>query len=190
MSPAVKRKPAHKRQVGRQDIWENIRLGRDFFTVNSLVDATGAAAKTVRDYLRCLKAGGVVREKGDHGYELIKDCGHHAPRLKPDGSPVTQGAGVENMWRSMRMLPQFDAREIAAHSTTDSVTVSDETARAYIGMLLKTGYLRVITKAVPNKRMATYRLIRNSGPKPPQIQRVKQVYDPNTSEVYLPEGSA
>lgn len=52
-------------------------------------------------------------------------------------------------------------------------------------MLLNTGFLRVVQKADPVKgRIATYRLIRNDGPKPPQIQRVKQVFDPNTGKVY------
>ena len=37
-------------------------------------------------------------------------------------------------------------------------------------------------------RIARYRLVRNNGPKPPQIQRVKRVYDPNSREVFMPEG--
>ncbi len=184
------RRPAHVGSPGRQEIWQAIRLGRSFFTVNSLMDASGANRKTIEDYLRCLIPGGVIGQKGDSGYELIEDRGHHAPRLNRDGRPVTQGAGVENMWRSMRMLGQFDARDIAAHSTTHSVSVSDATAKSYISMLLRTGYLRVVSKAVPGRRAAVYRLIRNSGPRPPQIQRVKQVWDPNTRQVHSPKGAA
>jgi hypothetical protein len=56
-------------------------------------------------------------------------------------------------------------------------------------MLLATGYLRVVEKANPSQdKLAVYRLIRNDGPKPPMIQRVKQVYDPNTGRVYRKAG--
>ena len=91
------------------------------------------------------------------------------------------------MWTSMRGLGEFNPRDIAAHSTTPDVRVSELTAKAYCAMLLKTGYLRVLKKAEPMAgRQAIYRLIRNSGPKPPQIQRIKQVYDPNTGAVHIP----
>lgn len=51
--------------------------------------------------------------------------------------------------------------------------------------------LRVVQKASPGHgRKAIYRLIRNTGPLPPQIQRVKHVFDPNTREVHMPENGA
>ena len=44
------------------------------------------------------------------------------------------------------------------------------------------------TKADPAQaQIARYRMIRPSGPRAPQIQRVRQVYDPNTGEVYPAE---
>lgn len=187
MTQSAGRRPAHAPTPGRQEIWEAIRLGRGFFTVLSLVDATGANRKTVEDYLRCLLPAGVIAQKGDSGYELIDDRGHHAPRLNRSGKPVMQGAGVENMWRSIRGLGQFTALDVAVHSTAGPVSVTEATAKAYVSMLLRTGYLKVVTKAVPGKRQATYRLIRNTGPKPPKVQRVKHVYDPNTKEVHIPE---
>ncbi len=101
--------------------------------------------------------------------------------------PVTQGTGTENMWRSMRMMGQFTPLDIAVHSTTDTVSVTEATARGYCSMLLKAGYLGVVRKAVPGKWPATYRFVRDTGPLPPQIQRVKQVFDPNIREVtYYP----
>ena len=45
------------------------------------------------------------------------------------------------------------------------------------------GYLTCIQKANAH-RQATYRLTRDSGPLAPQIQRVKQVFDPNSKTVY------
>ncbi|WP_353429461.1 hypothetical protein [Paracoccus denitrificans] len=171
----------------RQEVWEAIRKQPERFTVDDLVARSGANRKTVQDYLRCLLPGGVIQAEGGDNYSLIDDRGYHAPRLNRAGQPVSQGAGVENMWRSMRGLAEFSPRDISAHSTTPDVRVSEPTAKAYCFMLLKTGYLRVIKKAEPMAgRQAIYRLIRNSGPKPPQIQRIKQVFDPNTGAVHVP----
>ena len=180
------RRPASEPTIGRQEIWTAIRAfgpGRAF-TLVELVDASHANRKTAQDYLRCLGPGGIVETREGGSYALITDAGYHAPRLNRSGQPVTQGAGTENMWRSMRMLTQFSWQDIAAHSTTPSVTVSSDSAKTYCGMLLKCGYLRVIPKADTRGRLAIYRLVRNSGPLPPMIQRVKRVYDPNTRAVY------
>lgn len=190
MSGTSGRRPAHTPTAGRQEIWEGIRAWSGLFTAIDIARATGANRKTVDDYLRCLVPGGVVEAIGDSQYRLVEDRGHHAPRLNRKGKPVMQGAGLENIWRSMRMLGQFTSQELALHSTTEHVAVSEATAKAYTSMLMRTGYLRVIQKAVPGKRKAVYRLIRNSGPRPPQIQRVKHVFDPNTRQVHIPGGEA
>jgi len=100
---------------------------------------------------------------------------------------VTQGGGVENMWRTIRILAEFTPRDIAAHATTDTVRVSEASARSYCGLLHRTGFLRVVYPSRPKKNPAVYRLIRNSGPKAPMIQRVKRVFDPNTNEVFDPK---
>lgn len=191
MTRKAGRRPADAPTPGRQEIWDAIRSAPRGFTVADLIGASGANRKTVEDYLRCLLPGGVIAAVGEtSAYELVDDRGFHAPRLNRQGQPVTQGAGVENMWRSMRGLREFSALDLAAHSSTDTVTVSEATAKAYCSNLLRCGFLDVVRKAVPGKRAAIYRLIRNTGPKPPQIQRVKQVYDPNTRQVHLPGGAA
>lgn len=95
-----------------------------------------------------------------------------------------------NIWRSMRMLKKFSALDLATHSNTDTVKVTEATAQSYCVMLLATGFLTVVQKAAPVEgRKAIYRLIRDDGPKPPMIQRVKQVYDPNTGKVYQKAGA-
>lgn len=190
MKAKAGRRPADVDTPGRQEVWDAIRSAADGFSAADLIGASGANRKTVEDYLRCLIPAGVVEHLDTGGFRLADDRGFHAPRLNRQGQPVTQGAGVENMWRSMRGLVQFTPRDLAVHSTTPTVSVSENTAKAYCTMLLKTGYLVVVQKAVPLKRQATYRLVRNTGPKPPQIQRVKHVYDPNTKEVHIPEGGA
>lgn len=191
MTAKAGRRAATATTPQRQEIWEAIRKQPERFSVNELIDRSGANRKTVQDYLRCLWAGEVITSDGDGVYSLANDRGVHAPRLNRAGKPVRQGAGVENMWRSMRGLAEFSPRDIAAHSTTPDVSVTEWTAKSYCSMLLRTGYLRVIKKADPGKgSQAIYRLIRNSGPKPPQIQRIKQVFDPNTGAVHVPGGRA
>lgn len=176
----------------RQTIWDTIRelAGEDLaghFTVTDIVDRTGVHRKTASDYFAGLVAAEYLTPTADTPpvFVLRKDGGVHAPRVRRDGTAVTQGAGTLNMWRSMRVMAQFDYRDIALHSTTPTVSVTEETAKSFCAMLLATGFLRVVQKADPVKgRLAIYRLIRNDGPKPPQIQRVKQVFDPNTGKVY------
>lgn len=187
-------KPVDVAKDNRQDIWDALRKSAGAWCrASDLAEAVKVHRKTATDYLACLKAAGLVeaRKLDERGQEvrLVRDAGHHAPRLRKDGSAVTQGAGTVNMWRSMRMLGKFGYIDVALHSSTPTVTVPPQAAQAYCKMLLATGFLRVIQKADPVKgRKAIYRLIRNDGPKPPMIQRVKQVYDPNTGTVYRKAG--
>lgn len=182
---AASRKPAD-----RQALWEaTLGFAERAFTITDLQTATDMDRRTIASYLQCLVAGGYGdRALGDDGawwYRLTRDpLPRHAPRLNRAGQPVTQGAGVENMWRSMRMLGQFSPRDIAAHSCTDAVSVTEATANSYCSTLFRAGFLRVVRKAVPGRAQAIYRLVRNSGPLPPQIQRAPQVFDPNTGAVH------
>lgn len=188
------RKPSDQANPGREAIWAAIRASgaREPMTAAQLVAATGAHNKTVRDYLKGLVAAGFLKLEEADGHAarwaLVRDCGHEAPRVRRDGSPVTQGEVTEQLWRSMYMLKEFSFADLIQTAT---VTIPVETAKAYCKMLLATGYLQVKQKADPSKaRIARYKLIRNNGPKPPQIQRVKRVYDPNTREVFMPEDQA
>lgn len=176
---------------GQQAIWDEIRR-LNIFTVTEIWGVVDMHRKSIINYVKRLEAGGFVEQREDfttsHRYKLVRDAGVHAPRLQKDGSPVTQGEANANMWRAMRMMKQFTPLDLSTHSTTDSVSVAETTAKCYCTMLLKAGYLRVIEKANPfQARQATYRLVRNTGPFPPQVQRVKQVFDPNLNKVtYAP----
>lgn len=178
---------------GMDGVWAEIRR-LNIFTKREIHDNTDIHNKTITDYMQRLMAGGYIEEHStyqDSGrYVLVRDAGVHPPRIRLNGQPVTQGKGTQNMWRSMRMLGQFTPRDIMAHSTTDTVTVTEATAKSYCSMLLKAQYLRVVQKAVPGRRQATYKFVRNTGPLAPQIQRVKQVFDPNIGEVTYYPGAA
>ncbi|WP_323036224.1 hypothetical protein [Pararhodobacter sp.] len=102
-------------------------------------------------------------------------------RQSPDG----------NMWLAMRKLGgAFTPTDIAAHATTEAVSVSREDAQAFCQMLVRAGYLRVQRKAAPPRREAVYRLIKNTGPMPPRERRVRAIWDPNLAEfTHMPEAS-
>ena len=178
---------------GRQVIWEAIRAqdGAEF-SMGDLFKDTWISRHTIRSYLRALAAGGYLAKSehpdrvGMHDavtWRLVKGDEFYAPRVNRKGEPVTQGLGVEQMWRAMRRLKEFTAGDLALYATTDEVAVTLMTVKSYCTMLLACGYLTCIQKANAH-RQATYRLTRDSGPLAPQIQRVKQVFDPNSKTVY------
>ncbi|WP_339636197.1 hypothetical protein [uncultured Sulfitobacter sp.] len=185
---------ASREPQGRQPLWdEMVKFNGRTFTITDIFNQTYVPRRTIRSYLECLVVGnyaerieppeGATGEEAAIQFRITADpVPYHAPRLNRAGKPVVQGSGVENMWRTMRMRDTFTPRDLAAHATTDIVSVTEATAKSYCSALLKAGYLKVVQKAIPLKRQAMYRLISNTGPKPPMIQRTKQVFDPNTGK--------
>jgi hypothetical protein len=207
----MSRKPIHleatARKPGkRQQIWQQIRAQSASFTVTSLADAAKVHRDTVKTYVQCLLAGGVIEQTGEQPvvpqpfrkvttqfahvvYKLVKDSGFEAPRYDRDGKPVTQGLGREQMWRTMKMLTSFTYRELAMTASTEEVPVSEVDAKDYCNYLSKAGYLAVMKpgKGGSGDKVATaiYRFVtsKNSGPKAPMIERMKIVFDPNLGKI-------
>ncbi|MYM32233.1 hypothetical protein GTP58_28260 [Duganella sp. CY15W] len=195
-----KRAPAHVEMTGgkgsRQRAWEQVRkFGiNKGFTTEQLSIKTNIEAGTLQTYLHALTMGGFLEAKDistgavprKHEWKLIRDNGVEAPRLTREGKPLQQGMGTEAMWRSMRIIGDFNYRELAAHASTSGQEVKDGTAKAYVIMLYAAGYLS-LTKPAKNmvNGAARYRLApgKYTGPRPPMIQRTKSVYDPNLNEV-------
>lgn len=187
----IGRLPADAGGAGRQNIWQALKAFPAEITVPKLVEATGLHRSSVTRYLHALTAAGYL-EARDAGaghactWVLIKDVGFHAPRVRADGSKVTQGAAYEQIWRGMYMLKTFSFIDLVQHA---SIEISEATAKDYCKRLLAAGYLRVERKAAPHRgQIAKYRLIRNSGPMAPQVQRVQRIFDPNTGLVHDLEG--
>ena len=194
-SPAkslIGRRPADQASDGRQAMWIAIKRTPEMILVTDLVKATRLNRSTVARYLKALtEAGHLEHVPAPNGHpaswKLIRDTGHHAPRIRPDGSKVTQGEITSQLWTAMCGLKDFDFRDLMQNASID---IPEGTAKDYCKRLLSAGYLRVLSKADPAcARIARYRLIRPSGPRAPQVQRVRQVFDPNTGAVY-PVGGA
>lgn len=182
------RKPAHLAAAGprqdRQAQWEVMRRLRSFTVPELRGELHGATPyDAIRTYCMALTAAGILKKRGSR-YGLAKDTGVDAPRVRKDGTEATQGRGRDQLWRAMKILADFSANDLSIMCSEDD-PVAISTAEDYCGWLHRAGYLQQ-TKA-PSTRggQARYRLIPNryTGPKPPMIQRIKQVYDPNTGDV-------
>ncbi len=175
----------------REAMWKIIRSSTEF-TIRELQQQTTLEISTVRDYVNGLCAAGYLEKigtkrsgaAGNRGvaaraavFELIKNAGVDAPRVRKDGTKVTQGQGRINMWRTMRTIKNFTARELAINASTPDCIIKRSTARDYIKHLYLAGYLR--------KQGGRYLFLKSSytGPKPPMIQRVKRVWDQNLKKI-------
>jgi hypothetical protein len=185
----------------RQRIWEAIRArGDGDWTRYSIARAADVADTTVTTYCQALEKAGIVGKTGETAvgnlavagrWRLLRDEGLEAPRLRRDGTRVTLGLAQEQMWRTLRLLDgDLNARELAAHASTEAVPVTLSAAEHYITWLAAAGYL-IRTRAGKGLGRrgkglpARYRLdpARNTGPRPPMICRARVVYDPNEDEV-------
>lgn len=183
------RKPAHLEMHGgkstRQRIWEKIRE-RKRFTARNIIHALpgNIHSDTTRTYLKSLEKAGFLSYEQPH-YELIKDNGVEAPRVRKDGSTVTMGRAQENIWRTLRAIGRpVTTRELAAFATTEAIPVTHIATRDYVLNLNHAGYLN----KYDGKRFQLKPAM-NTGPRPPMIQRIKQVYDPNLGRVIWAEGA-
>lgn len=184
----MSRKPIDQQQPSecRQAIWDWIRAWHGSFTVNDILMAVRLEPSSVNEYLTGLCNSPekylTARKNPSRGvltqYVLNNDTGHDAPRVRKDGTPVTMGQGRLQMWNAMQVLKVFTPRDLAFNASTDTHTVAESEAKTYCAALCKAGYL----VGLAGQR---YSLIPTmwTGPHPPQIQRTKQVYDPNLKKV-------
>lgn len=196
----------HGHLTHRDAIWAGIRELRHEFTINDLESKTRASKDTIKNYLSGLVIAGYIERLDrlhrqptlgaarittaftSYLYSLLKDVGVEAPRVDRKGNPVTQGLARENMWRTMRIIKRFNIRHLVVHASTEETPVKESDAKDYIKYLKAAGYVRIVQKRAPG-RSTTFQFIeaRYSGPRPPMVQKIGQVYDPNLREVVWKE---
>jgi len=200
----MSRKPVNKLRAAesRDAVWTEIRSQAQAgsFSAREIAHSTLLGIDTVRDYLTGLcHAGYLVKVERPmpesfkaQYYRLERDCGIEAPRVRKDGSEVTQGRGREQIWRALGIMAQkgtrFNARELSFSASTDACPVAEEDVRHFLRYLHSAGYLTQMAPGKPGT-LAQYRMIQSkwTGPRPPQIQRVRQLYDPNLKLVVWSE---
>lgn len=171
---------------GRRAVWAAMRKLRVFTTRQLLKELPQVSAYIIEDYAKALKKGGFIRPgalvkdalapraRAQHEYELVRDVGVDAPRLRKDGTALPHTA-QQQMWLVMKILGHFDATGLAAAASTASVPVSPVAAADYIKHLVKAGYLA--------GREGRYHLINDTGGLAPMVCRSKLVFDPNENRV-------
>ena len=184
----------------RQRAWEAIRAlkGKEW-SIIQIAATCDIDERTISSYCNALEKAGIVEVVRTEParcriikrfFSLVKDEGIDAPRVKKDGSRVTQGLAQEQMWRALRMLKgDVNWRELAAMASSTRAPVAPAAAADYLAMLNRAGYLVLVHEGKPGTQ-ARYRLSpsRNTGPRPPMICRTKVVYDPNEDKiVWQPE---
>lgn len=182
-------KPIHlrmkaKNPCGRQAMWEAIRANRDGFTLTDLANSFSDLKRaTLETYVHSLVKGGYleslpVERFKPTTFKLTRDVGITAPRLDRQGKEVVQGAGNEQMWLAMKRLKSFRYQELIGIASTEETVISLTTAKTYVQMLCRAGYLRRISDGrysfLPSK---------NTGARAPMIQRLKTVFDPNLQKI-------
>ncbi len=198
------RKPAHLtmqkgKATGRQAIWEAIRTQKEQFTRKDIETVSKVNIGTIDTYLKSLIKAGFVevsgeiveqtllqnRTKTSKTMTLIKDTGFEAPRVNRNGELCTQGLANEQLWRSMKMINDFNFDELIAIASTDEIIIARNTAKSYVLALCKAGYIARVKQGL-NPR---YQMIKAkyTGSRPPMIQRLKSVFDQNLGKIVWQE---
>ena len=121
-------------------------------------------------------------------YILVRDIGQQPPRIDSKGQ-VKPPQSNDLIWRTLRILKNGNAHQIVSSGSTPEVALQISHVRQYLQALYKAGYLKAMPLRHP-RALASYQLIKNTGPKAPQIQRGKKVYDANLGlVVYDPENA-
>lgn len=166
-------------------------LRRGSFTYADIAADVGLSIDRATDLVRgwvraraAISVGlGPHRRKQFRVTEIGRALSEAPVRSRADGSPIRQATVQGNLWRSMRGLRAFTPVDLAAHSCTETVPVDEVAAQAYCQSLTRAGYLRVERKAVPGRRQAIYRLVRDTGPQPPSERRVRAIWDGNLGKI-------
>ena len=158
-------------------IWQQLHHLPEFD--HAAVIERGATRSNVAAFIeRWIRIGLVefVRKAGKNRiYRPVRKASAEACEATPRGS----------MWRTMRLLGTFTAKDVAIHSNTSRQAVSYGTATNYCALLASAGILRKVKRSDTKNKATTYRLIRNLGPLPPEPARINCLKDPNADAVYF-----
>lgn len=143
------------------------------------VIAHGASEKNAGSFIYRWEQVGLLEFVRKDGKNSI-----YRPVTKPQSLPH-EATAKGNMWRAMRLLKTFTAKDIAAHSNAGGQSISIAAAGSYCGVLLAAGLLRKLKAGDTKNKATTYRLIRDLGPLAPETARVYCLQDPNSGDLFF-----
>ncbi|MBF7686448.1 hypothetical protein I2F17_11520 [Acinetobacter sp. B10A] len=188
-------------QPPRQRVWMAIRTNAAEFTVQQVADLGNMKYESTRSFVSQLVKAGLVKVTKitpvhhvnctvkQKVYCLVDDVGYHYPQMSKSGK-LLGVTGNKAMWNTLRITQKaMCADELAKQSSNEVLHVKSSTASSYLAMLYEAGYLKCVENAKTTGGKAKYMLLphMNTGAKPPQIQRVKQVFDPNLNQTMYSE---
>lgn len=189
-------------QSPRQRVWVAIRQNGENFTVHHVASLGNMKYESAREFVASLTKAGIVEVTGEtpihhencvvkqKSYKLVKDFGYTAPSVSKKGEILPIKSCNKAMWNTLRITKNaMSYDELAQISSNDEIQISELTAREYLRFLHQAGYLKVTRASKTTGGKTKYQLLpdMNTGPNPPQIQRAKQVFDPNVSQVMFSE---
>lgn len=175
----------------REEIWAAVRQHRVFCLDDLRVslNASAARVRVISDYLTGLTRAGYLKHLGGERYQLARDTGPEAPQVKRDGSEINGQCVREAIWRTVKILGEFSLKDVEVHASSERCQVNDSDVRVYIRALVAAGYV-VPRGRSGGDRFARYQFVtaRNTGPRPPVVQQVLQVFDLNEGKVVFRAG--
>ena len=189
-------------QSPRQRVWAAIRKNSNEFTIEQVAELGQMKYESARGFVASLvkaKVVQILREAKVYGHSksirrkyfmLVNDLGYTVPSISKDGKVVVSVTGNKAMWNTLRITKQaVNAHELVQLASNDEISIKLETANEYLRALHHAGYLTLTQPANNAGGKAKYKLLpgMDTGPIPPQIQRAKQVFDPNTNTVMYSE---
>jgi len=152
------------------------------FTTAKLAEAVKVSQPTAARLIETWRAAGFAEARPGEGRP-------QEWKLTDRSRLLSRSTPELNLWRTLIKLGTASPRDLAAHASTEQAPVSETKAAEFCRMLLDAGFVRVMQKAAPTRdRPAIYRLVRQTGPLPPERRRVTVIVDPNEhSYLKLPE---
>lgn len=166
----------------REKMWAAMRQ-EGAFTQSRIAHLAGCGKSKVQDYLKGLMAAGFVVKLDGGGkpftkavYELARDTGVDAPRVRTDGT-LLPASGRTRMWNAMRILKVFTVDELVDAASLPDALIAASEAAYYCRWLEQGGYLWFCWG------LWTFKPAKFTGAKAPQILRIKALFDPNLGTV-------
>lgn len=169
----------------RQLIWQEIRKQKEF-TLDSLASGTCIERGTIRTYVVGLERAGFVEvftttanaktQFRTNCYVLKKDVGIDAPRVTCEGKILPPDI-KQDLWRTMKILKEFSISDLLAMSQRPTTFGN---VQQYCIFLNHAKYLR--------RKGNRFVFVKSTGPKAPQILRIKAVFDPNLKQIVYQSG--
>lgn len=171
------------------------------FTITGIHKLTnGRSRRTIKDYvLFCAAQGHIVavgeEVLGNHQVATVykvRQPRAAAPIQRRSTFNGSRGRGRQQLWTAMRALKLFTVRELAVSATTSDVAVTEKTARGYIGLLARAGYVAEVGHRARSGQQARWKLLPafNTGPHAPAaLGRESVLYDRNLGRTVNLNGS-